>query len=452
MSNFLVDGGVFFHPQIKESRQQSSPLDMNRSQKKKAMNADSTTAISKIRSVDFYEEYHGHTIEHLQIVQTYFEGVKSNGGIDGIIYFAGDSSLDNKYWFKDSAAAVNGYEHILTPARSRKDISYWMNFQEQQAGSTSASDTHDGRRYAAINCSVEESTVGARSWGRLLPQDEFIKQHITGDDVLVVSVGGNDIALKPSPCTIVNMLTLVNCVPFTCLQNYTCGCALPCDDYLFGCCTSCASDLLAFPCGIGYFVHLFRTRIEAYLANMLGLSSFLGTCKRNSSTTNTTTTTTTKVRKVLICMIYYPDEMQTGSWADKTLGALGYSSDPSKLQLVIRTIFKMATNQISLPGIQVTAVPLFSAMDGKTSDYYSQRVEPSAVGGEYMSALIGKAVHDPTPTGELMKSAFAEHEAAVAARAGGTGTATSPLLNDGASSSGGNVNNGTFPDVTSIDR
>ena len=32
-----------------------------------------------------------------------------------LIFFAGDSSLDNKFWFENRARATNGYEHILRP-------------------------------------------------------------------------------------------------------------------------------------------------------------------------------------------------------------------------------------------------------------------------------------------------------------------------------------------------
>lgn len=363
---------------------------------------------------NFYAEYHGHKLEHLESVVAYYRGVKAAGEIDGIIYLAGDSSLDNKFWFNDKAPATNGYENILNPPVSKKDIAYWLNLKEQEradtVGARVCTDTHDGRRYAVINCAIEESCVGDRSRGRLLPQDAFIRDHITADDVLVVSVGGNDIALKPSPATILNILTLVKCVPFYCLDKCVCGTALPCDDYACGATTGCLSNCLAFPCGIGYFVHLFRTRVEAYLANVLSVPSCwrwpLGLAGGHPP----------RARKVVACTIYYPDELNTGGWADGTLGALGYSQDPHKLQSLIRTIYSEASSRIVLPGIQVEAVPLFAALDGKDTAQYCSRVEPSALGGESMAELIGRAVHDPSGTGEAMKNSFAEHVATDAAR------------------------------------
>ena len=124
---------------------------------------------------------------------------------------------------------------------------------------------------------------------------------------------------------------------------------------------------------MGYFIHLFKTRVEAYLKNLTAIH---------------------RPRKILVCQIYYPDETADGSWADGTLSALGYNTDPAKLQLVIRKIFALATQQIQVPGSEVIAVPLFLALDGKDSSQYVQRVEPSAKGGEEMARLLVDAMVD----------------------------------------------------------
>ena len=47
-------------------------------------------------------------------------------------------------------------------------------------------------------------------------------------------------------------------------------------------------------------------------------------------------TSKTKPAKILVCMIYYLDENKTESWAGTLLEAMGYDSDPSKLQMFIR--------------------------------------------------------------------------------------------------------------------
>ena len=49
-------------------------------------------------------------------------------------------------------------------------------------------------------------------------------------------------------------------------------------------------------------------------------------------------------KKILVCMIYFPDEATTPSWAGGALAALGYNSNPSKLQTLIRKFFVLATS------------------------------------------------------------------------------------------------------------
>jgi hypothetical protein len=52
-------------------------------------------------------------------------------------------------------------------------------------------------------------------------------------------------------------------------------------------------------------------------------------------------TSKTKPKKILVCMIYYPDEDPTPSWAGAALGALGYNRDPAKVQAMIRQQFRL---------------------------------------------------------------------------------------------------------------
>ena len=96
-------------------------------------------------------------------------------------------------------------------------------------------------------------------------QDEFIRDHIGAGDALVLSVGGNDIALRPTLCTILNTACLIKCLPRCCL-SLACAC-LPsthccCADG-GGQCTACTMGCLcAVPSCIGYFVHLFRNQVH----------------------------------------------------------------------------------------------------------------------------------------------------------------------------------------------
>ena len=305
-----------------------------------------------INSDEFYHTYHGHRTDHLLTLLTSLRLPRRY-----TIYLAGDSSLDNKFWFEGSVKAVNGYESILNPPKSKQDIAYWLNYELVRRKLS----------YFALNCAVEESSVGSRSFCRLLEQDKVVRDTITADDILVVSLGGNDIALKPNVCTILATLALICCTTTECLRSCAGGCALPCDDYACGCGCGCLSNLFAFPPGYGYFLHLFGTKIQSFLDRL-----------------------TDKMRPkiIVICMIYYPDERPGQSWADGILAALGYNSNPKKLQLLIDRVFQDATEQISLPGTRIIALPLSKALDGKNTEDYSARVEPSIPGGHKIANLI----------------------------------------------------------------
>lgn len=54
-------------------------------------------------------------------------------------------------------------------------------------------------------------------------------------------------------------------------------------------------------------------------------------------------TAKTKPRKILVCMIYYPDEAHVPTWAGAALGALGYDTNPHKVQMLIRKAYDEAT-------------------------------------------------------------------------------------------------------------
>merc|ERR1712187_933554 len=123
--------------------------------------------------------------------------------------------------------------------------------------------------------------------------------------------------------------------------------------------------------GQGHFHSLFHTETKRYVEKLIAK---------------------TKPRRVIICTLYFLDEAQTGSWADAVLGHLGYNDDPARLQAAIRHVFHTATSTIQIEGVEVVPVPLFHALDGRTSSDYVSRVEPSVTGGEKMTRLLADAV------------------------------------------------------------
>lgn len=305
----------------------------------------------RISAGDFYAEYHGHKVQHLQQLRA----LLSQSGSAGFIYLAGDSSLDNKHWFfggdkrsqmrKTSdfvAEAVNGYEKALSPALMVKDVSYWLNSECEKRAAAGAP------RFCTINTAIEESTIVQReeSPSGLLAQDEFIRDNITEDDVLVIDVGGNDIALRPTKGVIVNMGLLVYLTP-TLFINAN------------------------FAPGLLYFIHMFKFRLERYINKLVE--------KR-------------KPRKIVPCMLYFLDETPGGSWADGTLEMLGYNTNPDKLQAVMRKVYSWGLSQISIPGVEVAPLALYEILDGKTHSDYVHRVEPSVSGGEKLARGIAEVV------------------------------------------------------------
>lgn len=125
--------------------------------------------------------------------------------------------------------------------------------------------------------------------------------------------------------------------------------------------------MFGWPPGLGYFVDMFKNRVGDYVRRLISK---------------------TKPRKVIVCMIYYPDERAGDSWADGSLGALCYNSNPRKVQSLIAKVFELATNNMEIGGTEVVAFPLFGVLDGKDTNAYVQRVEPSPHGGHLMAAAL----------------------------------------------------------------
>ena len=187
---------------------------------------------AKISSTSFYSEYHGHKLHHLEVL---YPHLRTDS--DALIWTAGDSSLDNKHWFADQRPAVGVYADILQPPRSVCDVTYWLNsllesddryrFENNNDDGNSHSKSGGGGRgngrgrgnvkYAAINMAVKATTLNERC-AKLRPQDKFLRDNIGEEDVLIVSIGGNDIALYPTPATIAAVAGLL-CLPNSCLES-----------------------------------------------------------------------------------------------------------------------------------------------------------------------------------------------------------------------------------------
>ena len=133
-----------------------------------------------------------------------------------------------------------------------------------------------------------------------------------------------------------------------------------------------------------------------------------------------------KPARILVCMIYYPDETPSGSWADRLLSVLGYDTNPAKVQLILRTMFERINKKgFDVHGIPVTCVPLFTVLDSTDTRDYERRVEPSAVGGRKMAAHFMKELFG-VGTQQQLAEGVQQQPAGVAAAAGGDGGGADP--------------------------
>lgn len=151
-----------------------------------------------------------------------------------------------RYWFNDTAPAVNGYEHVLDPATQKCDVTYWLNQEAVRRGR---------QDLFTINTAVEATSLNDRACCRLLPQDTFIRRHIKSQDYLIVSIGGNDLALAPVLATILNIIPLLCCTPTSMIET---GVACPPNTHVdcgcFGCgLPGCAVSAFGCPPGLAYF-------------------------------------------------------------------------------------------------------------------------------------------------------------------------------------------------------
>lgn len=294
----------------------------------------------KINPSRFYTEWKGHPIAD---VSTFHSIILQKRAEKPIIYFAGDSSLDNKYWVPSSGqfgeplpvAVPAIYHSTLTEPRPKPDVAFWLNHLL-------------GDRATTLNLAVEASMLRERDHD-LLEHDKFIRDNLRPDDILVVSIGGNDIAMKPTFSTILHMLVLTWLTPRSFLH-------------------------WGFAWSLPHFRRIFKTKVEAYVSKLVEKS---------------------KPRAVIVCMIYFPSEAQAAkqpSWADLPLRLLGYNLFPGQLQTAIKKMYEIGTKKINVSGVNVIPCPLFEAMDGKNGDDYTARVEPSVEGGRKMASQLNELI------------------------------------------------------------
>lgn len=196
-----------------------------------------------------------------------------------------------------------------------------------------------GLNYSCINAAVEESTIADRGEGKLKEHDIFCRDNMREGDILIVSCGGNDIALRPTKSVMVSVGFLY-LTPQILLKN----------DWA--------------PFGKSALRDLFLVGMQSYIERL---------CSKATP------------HMVLPCMIYFPC-LKGHGWSDGLLNSLSYTEDgtPSQLQEIIRMGYREFTCKIQVPKSSIIAVPLFEILDPLEASDYDNRVEPSINGGGKM--------------------------------------------------------------------
>lgn len=265
----------------------------------------------------YYSTYYGHTYEDLVLLLKSFKNNK--------IFLAGDSTLDNKSWLEGpNVTSVNEYRELLESMRP--DISYHINKLCQ----------NQNLPFTSINCAVEEAGITDKN--NLNVQDRFIRDNITSEDILVVSLGGNDLVLK-------KIMTIIG--------------------ELFGILfVKSTEDILAnFKDYIPNIIELFTIKLQAYITELTSIN---------------------KPKQVIVCGMYYPCKVVSESWANNMLNILRYDTEYNKIHTIIDIIYKECICKLN----NVTPLSLSDVLDYTSSDDYVARVEPSETGGKKIAQAI----------------------------------------------------------------
>jgi len=266
---------------------------------------------------DFYETFEGHAPDLLV-------SILKKSSLPRI-FLVGDSSMDNKHWVKNiSVEPTPQYQQFLE--RAVPDLCHCVCSRIPQ--------------YICVNAAVEESSLSDRR-NNLLPQDLIVRNWMTDKDILMVSVGGNDIALKSTLAIKAHMASLM---------------LLP-------------LSMMKWNPSYKFFVNFFRQGIKDYIDRL--------TCKR-------------RPLLIVVCGVYFPCQSGSG-WADNVLKMLNYDDNPEKLQMVIKEIMgdALSTLRCNSPTVYL---PLHEVLDPTDPRDYVARVEPSFRGGMKIAERLRKIV------------------------------------------------------------
>lgn len=267
-------------------------------------------------STKYYSEYYGHPINDLDyLVNNLFKN-KSK------IYIIGDSTMDNKHWLKSkSCESVNGYEKVLKSMVP--DINFYINYYLNQFEIP----------YVSINAAVEESCIIEKS--KLNDHDKFVSKNIKDEDILIVSIGGNDVGTKLDTSMMINLVTsLFMYDPETIEKN--------------------PQKI------IPEILKRFQINLKKYIKDIIGQ---------------------VKPKLIIICGFFFPCFHEQDSWANNMLNLIDYKKNYNKIHSVTKSIYEHGIKSIEFDDIEIKTIPLYEVLDFKDKNDYVARVSASDEGG-----------------------------------------------------------------------
>ena len=195
-----------------------------------------------------------------------------------------------------------------------------------------------------------------------LPHDIFAAQACGGvtGDIMVLSLGGNDIVLSPSFSTIAALIGALCASSISSLESGTAW-------------------------GLNTLIKLFRDDMQTYINALYDAGA--------------------RPSAIIVLFPYLPERAgphTQSSWADFSLKLLGYDSAPEKLERVMRAVYQRATCQLQPPPHSQTQthhtriIPL-ALFDGvldsaSGSGDFIARVEPSAKGSAKIAQRLAEII------------------------------------------------------------
>lgn len=302
-----------------------------------------------------------------------------------LIFMAGDSTLYNRHWVAHNRHAQADVESSFHKPKAEpvdkglaqflkeedqfqlKDMTYWVSYWLR-------SKTPTGSSPGVINVSVEEralkDSVDDFPKPEIARQDQLVRENLRSNDTLLVSIGGNDILLKPDIWMISAAAWMWLVMKVGHVDRHTWG--------------------------IRTFVGIFKDKVQDYIFSLLP--------EDNAKWPH----------KIMVMFPYLPSydkvkqsghsdggHSQGSEWASPILEKIGYFDEAKRGQMVqvMREVYRQSyalqrelTQKLAkIKPENPPRVIMFAGykwLDGSVPDAYEALVEPNILGG----AILGHAI------------------------------------------------------------